>query len=522
MLAGPAVAHAQFGLITLPLNDPAYVQLAALEHAGCAPARVSVVRPYSVRLIRAALTAARAQPGCAGPLLDALAKRFAPAPADAGKGVRAGASATVQGTAYHNGVFLPMWENVRPDAQGDPAGVGLVHGRLVWGDSDRVALVGDGYAETNVRNDPTVRARPFRTGAGNTSGIVDFSEAYGTARAGVFTFTLGRGEEAWLGSGTESMVLSANGPPLDRIAADFHTAHFEGRAIFGTLDNVVMDSAQDSLSSTIGPQRYYRYIVGHELTWRPSRVAEVTLGETALLSRGAQTVDLSLVNPFIPYVISQHDTGEAGNQVLDNLTAFAAVRLRAGPVTGAAELLIDDIQIDAASRLTTPDQLGYDLTLSSPLPVAVPATVSLEYERIDSYTYERQYYTTVYENYDEPLGSQLGPDADYGHLEVEAFPRAWLRVAAGAGFWRRGLQRIYERPAQMATGHADAPFPTSAPGEPVQSAELGDASVQFLNPVLPIAATVQLARIQNANNVPLPAANYAQLQLTATYALHYP
>ncbi len=522
MLVGPAVAHAQFGLITLPLNDPAYVQLAALEHAGCAAARVSVVRPYSVRLIRAALAAARTQPDCAGPLLEALATRFAPAPADARTGVRAGAAATVQGTAYHNGVFLPLWENVRPAAQGAPAGVALVHGRLAWGDSDRVALVGDGYAETNVRNDPTVRARPFRTGSGNTSGVVDFSEAYATARAGVFTFTLGRGEEAWLGSGTESTILSANGPPIDRIAAEFHTAHFEGRAIFGTLDDVVLDSAQDSLSGTIGPQRYYRYIVGHELTWRPSRVAEITLGETALLSRGTQTVDLSLINPFIPYVIAQHDTGEAGNQVLDNLMAFAAIRLRAGPITGAAELLIDDIQIDAASRLTTPDQLGYDLTLSSPLPVSVPATVSLEYERIDSYTYERQFYTTVYENYDQPLGSRLGPDADYGHLEAEAFPRPWLRVAAGLGFWRRGLQRIFERPAQMATGHANAPFPTNGPGQPAQTAELGDASLQFLNPVLPVTASVQLGRIQNTNNVPLPAANYAQLQLTATYALHYP
>jgi hypothetical protein len=84
------------------------------------------------------------------------------------------------------------------------------------------------------------------------------------------------------------------------------------------------------------------------------------------------------------------------------------------------------------------------------------------------------------------------------------------------------LQRIFERPAQMATGHANAPFPTNGPGQPAQTAELGDASLQFLNPVLPVTASVQLGRIQNTNNVPLPAANYAQLQLTATYALHYP
>jgi hypothetical protein len=518
LVGGPSVARAQFGLVTLPLNDPAYVQLAALERAGCAPARVSVVRPYEIRLIRAALIAARAQRGCAGQILDVLATRFAPTAADAAKGLRIGAAATAQATALHNGTFLPLWENVRPTSQGDPPAVGLLHGRLTWGDSDRVAIVGDGYAETSVRNDPTVRARRFR----QTSGIVDFSEAYATARAGVFTFTLGRGEEAWLGSGIESMVLSANGPPIDRIAAEFHTAHFEGRAMFGTLDDVVMDSAHDSLSTTIGPQRYYRYIAGHELTWRPSRIAEITVGETALLSRGAQTVDLAYVNPFIPFQITQHDSGQTGDDALDNLTTFAAIRLRAGRVTGAAELLIDDIQIDANSRRKTPDQLGYDLTLSTPLPVPLSSTLSLEYERMDSYTYMRAFYTEVYQHYDQPLGSQLGPDADYGRVGADVFPRPWLRVAAGLGFWRRGLQRIYERPAQMATGHANAPFPTSTPGRPVQEAALGDASIQFLNPVLPITASVQVARVRDANNLPVPTTNYAQLQLTATYALHYP
>jgi hypothetical protein len=396
--------------------------------------------------------------------------------------------------------------------------VGILHGRLTWGDSDRAAIVGDGYAETSVRNDPTVRARRFR----HTSGVLDLSEAYAAARAGPFTFTLGRGQEAWLGSGAESMVLSANGPAIDRLAVEFHTAHFEGRAIFGSLDDVVLDSALDSLTSTIGPQRVYRYIAGHELTWRPARVAEITIGETALISRGSQTVDFFYVNPFVPYQLAQHDTGRTGDDARDNLTAFAAVRLRAGPVTGAAELLVDDIQIDPSARLKTPDQLGYDLTLAAPVPLPVPATVSLEYERMDSYTYMRRFYNEVYQQYDQPLGSQLGPDADYGHLEGEVFARPWLRLAAGLGVWRRGLQRIYERPGQEATGNAGAPFPTNTPGHPVQTAVLGDASVQFLNAMLPITASVHVARIRDANNLPVGTSNYAQLQLTATYAFRYP
>jgi len=517
-VAWPVVARAQYGLVTLPLSDPAYAQLAALEHMGCAAARVSVDRPYAVRLVRAALVAAEAEPACRGTILEALNARFALRPADKGHGVRAGAALTFLGTALHNGTFEPLWQDVRPTSAGDAPGVGELHGRLTYGSADHVAIVLDGYGETSVRNDPTVSARRLR----HTSGVADFSEAYGAARAGVFTFTLGRGQEAWLGEGSESLVLSAKGPAYDRLAAEFHTAHFEGRAIFGSLDDVVMDSARDSLTSTIGPQRFYRYIAGHSVTWRPSRVFEITAGETALLSRGAQTVDFYYVNPFVPYQFLQHDSGRTGDDARDNLTAFGAIRGRLGRVTASAELLIDDIQIDAARRANTPDQLGYDLVLSAPVPAPVPVSVSAEYERLDTYTYERGFYTEVYQHYAAPLGSALGPDADYGRITGEVLPVPWLRISSDAGVWRRGVQRITERPGQESVGHPSLAFPSSATGHPVETAVLLDGSVQLLNVMFPITATVQLARIRNVNNIPTPAILYGQAQLSATYAFRYP
>jgi hypothetical protein len=56
----------------------------------------------------------------------------------------------------------------------------------------------------------------------------------------------------------------------------------------------------------------------------------------------------------------------------------------------------------------------------------------------------------------------------------------------------------------------------------VQTAYLGDLSAQLLTRVLPITLSVQLARITNANNVPSPAAYYAQTQISFTYAWRYP
>lgn len=505
--------------MALPLGDPAYAQLDALERSGCEAARVSVARPYDIRSIRWALDAATRDARCTGKLLNALRTRFARTPADTGNSVRAGAAATVRATGLVNGEFLPLWENVRPSGQGDPPLVGQANLRLSWGNGDQIIVVGDAYVESNSRNDPLSSERQFR----QSTAVIDMDEAYVAGRALGITFSLGRERVAWLGDSTESMILGANGPAINRISADFRSAHFEGHALFGSLDDVVLTSGQDSIESFYGPQRFYRYIAGHMLTWRPNRTVEVSAGETALLSRGSQTIDLYYVNPFVPYVITQLDTGETGNDARDNLNAFSSLRLYLGRTTLAGELLVDDIQIDDADRKVTPDQLGWRLTASTPLPLAIPSTGSLTYEHIDSYTYMRPYYMEVYQYYNVPLGSALGPDADYLHADADVFATPFIRLAAGLGEWRRGLQRIDERPAQTAVGTGgDAPFPTSTVTQPVQTALLGNVSVQLLTPVFPLTFRVDAARITNVNNTATTPTMYASFKLMATYAFRYP
>ena len=64
------------GLTTLPMGDAAYTQLAALNNAGCAVARVSAHRPFRVRDVRRAVAQFSTITTCRGPIADALAARF--------------------------------------------------------------------------------------------------------------------------------------------------------------------------------------------------------------------------------------------------------------------------------------------------------------------------------------------------------------------------------------------------------------------------------------------------------------
>jgi hypothetical protein len=519
-LVSPNFARAQFGLVTLPLADPAYTQLAALERLGCAAARVSPNRPYQVSAIRSALETARTQHQCIGSLLDVLRARFAPTPDDTMPALRAGGAATVRATGLSDGVVRPLWENVRPTGDGTPPVVGVLEPRATWDDGHHVAVVVSGFVESSGRNDPTLPADQWLK---NTV-AANLDEAYVTAGVGAFTATVGRGSEAWLGSGTDSYALSANGPPMDRVAFGFRTAHFEGRSYFGLLNDVTLDSARDGFAAGVPPLHFYRYLAAHEITWRPDRALELTIGETAVSSRGSRAPDLLYLNPFVPYLIIQHDTGRTGDDARDNLIDFFAARTRLGPATFEGELFVDDIQIDATDRAKTPDQLGWRLVADTPVPIVrgVPIDAELEYDRSDGYLYMRRFYNEVQQFWNEPIGSQLGPDADYWRLGAEAFPTGVLRVGADIGRWRRGILRIDTRPAVSPVNVGSPPFPTSSAGMPVQTAYLGDLSAQLLTRVLPITLSVQLARITNVNNVPTPAAYYAQTQLSVTYAWRYP
>jgi hypothetical protein len=187
------------------------------------------------------------------------------------------------------------------------------------------------------------------------------------------------------------------------------------------------------------------------------------------------------------------------------------------------DLLIDDIQIDAADRRTFPDLLAYNLRATYALALPMPTSIGLQYRRVGSFTYLESFYTNTWQQYDQPVGSELGPDADQGRAFVDVWPLGKLHVSAGLSRWRRGSQRIFTRPPPARAGHAGDPFPYATGDRPdVQSAWMGDASVEWLDAIIPLTLQFQAARVDNVNNLPTPAATYGRFQLVATYRFRYP
>jgi hypothetical protein len=149
--------------------------------------------------------------------------------------------------------------------------------------------------------------------------------------------------------------------------------------------------------------------------------------------------------------------------------------------------------------------------------------VSAEYKRIDSFAYMRDFYTDVYQQYDKPLGSVLGPGANLMRASAESWLGGDTRLSATIGRWRQGALRIDQRPANGPNDDADLPFPATTTERPeVQSALIADVRAERFTMPIPIGLQLQLARIEHARNVSGAAALYVRATVTGSYAFRYP
>ena len=533
-------AGAQHPLSTLPLDDPAYQALAGLERLGCAPARVSAFRPYYVGDVRSAITAMRADSSCPARLVRPLSGRFfatevrtlapirdsllqrpdtlIPIAPDEPR-LTGGAVADLAFTSLSKGEYRPLWRDVRPDSEGDPSLRASLRGRGTWSAGPRFVATSELWLESNRRNDPQVRSKKLR----DSGGFLDVSEAYMNGRLGPVIASFGRSNEAWLGEGRESLVLSAWGPSMDRALLSARWSKVEARAMVSLLDDVVLDEALDSLAKGTGSVRLHRAFVAHAIAWRPIPRLEINAGETMLFTRRGAPVDFAYFNPLNPLVVVQNDTGRTGTEGRDNLVVFGGARAQVGSATVEGELIVDDVQVDSKDASRTAHQLGWSLAATAPLPVTMPANVRLAYRRIGSFTYSRGFYSETYQSYGVPLGSELGPDARVIDAQLELWPSSALQFSGGAGQWLHGATRIDRRPSESPNFHAGEPFPSvRGARSAVQRAITWNFGAQHVNQWFPVMARVEFARISNVNNQPGAAALYVRTVVGLRYAIRTP
>lgn len=431
---GPAVARAAAqsprapatASAYLPVDDPAYGVLDALQRRGLLPSLPALERPYTVTQVQRALAAI--DTAAAPPVIRRWVARVARAvdkyalvstdDVDAVTlKVHVGAMATAQSSGLRELMLADSTTGAHPG----------LNARALLGRGPLVAAF-------RLRGDNALRDDPEYAGfggglAGTPGGGLGVSgraeEAYAAVQLPMLELFAGRMSRNWGPSAYDGMLVGRAAWSYDHVMARIGDERFRMTWMTARLTDVGPDS---------------RWFTARRIGGRV-RGIELGLSESVVYSGPGRQMEWGLSNPFIPGYLSLYNDREAANL---NVAFDVAVPTSFGLF--AAQTFADDVQLDG----DTPKPWMYGFTLTADgLPLAGAHRWFASVTEISNLTYRNVTGGDYYTNDFVSLGRGF---TDYREV----------RLGADLAWWSQGTLRPYIGVRWQGTGTYRNPFPAEA------------------------------------------------------------
>ncbi len=264
----------------------------------------------------------------------------------------------------------------------------------------------------------------------------DETEGYISADFDLVKLKFGR-QKFDVGYGPFKMISGANSPAFDYLSfkigySFFNFSYYHSK--IGGKSTVVDDSIQGSVSNVA--EKYFGY---HRIGFDISRHFKLGIGE--MIIYGDRPMDFSYVNPFNFYKTVEHS-----NQDRDNAMLFADMSNNS--IEGLklyATLLIDDLN---AGKIGT-GWWGNQTMISAGLnsynlyPVA-PVDLSLQYIRIEPYTFTHRLIKNNFTNMGYSLGPDIEPNSELFFCQINYRFNHRLNLSASLALINHGANPVDE------------------------------------------------------------------------------
>ncbi len=373
--------------------------------------------------------------------------------------VEAGAELEVTGTYVDANADWPSemiaLGEVGEDEGGESEGRGrgILFGWAEYG-IPHVSLSSRFLVDTKVEDNIGFLGRPWR---GDVGGQV--VSGYGKLWLGPFEVLLGRDRLYWGPGSSGSLILSDNAPPLDMVCFGVDFGRVSATAFFTTLDDVKLTRTvpyeSDSLyAGTVTT----RHLSGHRIDVRVTPTLEVGLSETVVYGGPDRELEPGYLNPLNFFYAHQWNLGKNDNPIW----SLDATWWPADGTQLYGQLVVDDYQFEHKKDTDEePSEIGFLLGMHSGDPLGLANTsVTLEYARVNPWTYNQGYEWNRY-TYDEALlGHPLGPDADAVYVTVTRWFNERFTGRLDYRLMRRGELDVYtDWPVPVAGPWNGASFP---------------------------------------------------------------
>ncbi|RNC83807.1 MAG: hypothetical protein ED557_08525 [Balneola sp.] len=277
---------------------------------------------------------------------------------------------------------------------------------------------------------------------GKSSG--SYTQSFASLAYGKLRFDIGRGSLKYGLGVDQSLILSRQAPDFDWMRLNWNSKYLKVSYMHGSIQSLGTENEtitvndEDFLSRVTTP----RWIVLRRFELLPFSWISMIYTQTVIYSN--RSLDFSHLNPL--YLV---DVAEENNQDRDNpginfegiIRPFKSVELYAG--LGMDDInKVSDVFKKTGNRSSEDAVLSYQAGISTSYKTGT--SVNLEYFRIEPYYYTHIFRFNTYENFNQSLGHDLGPNSDQAMIKIRQWlpKRAWVELALKR--IRKGLNVVDE------------------------------------------------------------------------------
>jgi hypothetical protein len=301
------------------------------------------------------------------------------------------------------------------------------------------------------------------------------ANAYGKLAVGPFGVLLGRDKLYWGPGKSGSLILSDFAPPLDMVCFKLNLGRVTATGFFTTLDELKLETPIPYGADSLYPGYVTsRRLSGHRIDVRITRDLEVGLAETIVYGGPDRGLEAGYINPLSFFYANQWNLGKDDNPMWSfDATWWPKQRLQL-----YGQFLVDDFQFERKNpQDKEPKEIAFLLGLHSGDPFGLTNTsVTLEYARVNPWTYNQKLPWNKYVYGDVLLGHPLGPDADAFYLTLTRWLNEKFTCEVDYRFVRHGetsIESDWPVPVVGPWGGASFPDGSFPLGTVAQSQRLG-------------------------------------------------
>ncbi len=283
-------------------------------------------------------------------------------------------------------------------------------------------------SERAIQYHPVFGQTFFVLGLRKSSG--SYTQSFASLAYSKLRFDIGRGIIKYGLGVDQTLILSKQAPDFDWMRLNWHSRYLRYSYMHGSIQSLGTQTETLSVNGESFLTRITtpRWIVLRRFELMPFSWISMIYTQTVIYSN--RSLDLGHLNPIYPIDVAEENNQDRDNSALNFegiIRPFKAIELYAG--LGIDDInKLTDVFKKTGNRSSEDAVLYYQAGINTSFKTGT--SVNVEYFRFDPYYYTHFLRFNTFENFNQSLGHDLGPNSDQALIKIRQWlpKRSWVEL----------------------------------------------------------------------------------------------